>query len=56
LFERSTIAHIRAAAQRLAPAAFDLGRGLVDMFLAACRGDDISSGICEAEAQDTPDP
>jgi hypothetical protein len=39
----------------LASTPFDLGRGFVDVFLVARGGDDISSSICEAEAQSTPD-
>jgi hypothetical protein len=56
LFQRRAVAHIRAEAQGLASAAFDLGRCFVDVFLAARGGDDIGSGICEAEAQVRPIP
>src|SRR4029077_4397527 len=55
-FKRSAVTHIRAQAHGVASSPLDLGRCLVDVFLAPPRGDDIGSSIGEAKAQNTPDP
>ena len=56
MFQRSAVAQIRREAQGLASATFDLGRCFLNEFLAACGGDDIGSGICEAETYGAPYP
>jgi len=40
----------------LPSALFDFSGCFLDMLLAARGGDDIGFGVCEAEAEDTPDP
>lgn len=56
MLERRAVAHIRADTKGLASSSLDLSRGFVDLFLATCGSDDVSSGIREAEAQSASDP